>query len=232
MDSEDIVATLRHASITQATSVLRVEIPGDVGYVFFLNGDVVHATTLQGDGEGALAEILAWSTGELAWCERRWPNVRTVQRPWSDLLPAPTERAPAPTVRPDPATEEAADEEAPISKEVPVFPALNQSTVHFPSTLGIRQALGRAEFKNALRLTLTGNVTDSRGSTSHLKPVLRSSVTLGDSLGAALGLGPLLAAEASALSFHRLLARSSEDAMVVETVGGSGLQLARAFLKL
>ena len=104
--------------------------------------------------------------------------------------------------------------------------------VHFPSSLGIRQALGRAEFKNALRMSLTGNVTDSRGSAAHLKSILRSSLTLGDSLGAALGLGPLIAAEANAPSFHRLLARSSEETSAVETSGGSALALARAFLKL
>jgi hypothetical protein len=61
---------------------------------------------------------------------------------------------------------------------------------------------------------------------------LLSSLTLGDSLGASFGLGPLVAAEASAPGFHRLVARSSEDGITVETGGGSALQLARAFLKL
>src|SRR6185436_13787802 len=100
--------------------------------------------------------------------------------------------------------------------------------VHFPSALGLRQVLDRAEFLNALRLSSAGNVSDSRGSTAHLKPILRSTLTLGDSLGAALGLGPIIAAEASATGFHRLIARSAEGASAVETAGGNSLQLARA----
>lgn len=234
MAAEDIVATLRQASITQASSVLRVEVPGNVGYVFFLQGDVVHATTLEDEGEAALSQVLAWGAGALAWCERRWPKERSVHRPWLELATAAIESAPTPAASEGPPGAAAfeIEEEAPISREVPVFPPLNASTVHFPSALGIRQALSRAEFKNALRLSLLGNVSDSRGSTAHLKPILRSVPTLGDSLGAALGVGPLIAAEASAPTFHRLVARSTEDTSVVETVGGSALQLARAFLKL
>jgi hypothetical protein len=208
------------------TAVLRLEVVGDIGYLFLLEGELVHASTLELEGESALASMLGWHDAKLAWCERRWPRERTIHRPWTELAPteaspglaAEHEQEPAPTPEPEPEPEP-----EPVSEVAPV---------QFPSAMGIRQVLSRADFRNAVRLNAIGNVSDSRGSTAHLKPILRSSVTLGDSLGAALGIGPLLAAEASAPGFHRVLARSSEDMTAVETAGGSGLSLARAFLKL
>jgi hypothetical protein len=120
----------------------------------------------------------------------------------------------------------------PITPVEQAQPEEPQPEVHFPSSFGLRQTLSRAEFKNALRMSSGGSAGDSRGATAHLKPILLASFPLGDSLGAALGLGPLVAAEASALGFHRLVARSAEDVSAAETGGGSALQLARAFLKL
>jgi hypothetical protein len=220
MTPEDIILALRQAGISSVSAVMRVEIPGNVGYFFLLHGEVVHASTLELTGEDAARAMLRWGRASLSFCERRWPSERSVFRSWAELTPSEDSDPPA--------FEE--DEPEPESHELPT--PLPPVDVHFPSSLGIRQALGRAEFKNALRISVTGNITDSRGSTAHLKPIVRSSVTLGDSLGAALGLGPLIAAEANAPSFHRLLARSSEDTSAVETSGGSGLALARAFLKL
>lgn len=236
MTPEDIGLALRQAAISSVSAVMRLEVSGNVGYLFLLDGEVVHASTLELTGEDAVRAMLRWGRASLAFCERRWPSDRSVFRPWTEL--APTGNSQPPEVEgaaelDDPRGFEAvADETTPVSHEAPRATPVASAEVHFPSSLGIRQALGRAEFKNALRMSTTGNVMDSRGSAAHLKPIMRSSMTLGDSLGAALGLGPLIAAEANAQSFHRLLARSSDETSAVETSGGSGLALARAFLKL
>lgn len=216
----EILAAVRQAAITTASAVMRVEVSGDVGYLFFLEGELVHGSTLELEGEPAVSAILGWREAELAWCERRWPRERTVFRSWSELADASPSSAPVAGERPP----------APASSTVEAVQPGPES--HFPSSFGLRQAFSRAEFKNALRISAGGSVGDSRGSTAHLKPVLLSSLTLGDSLGAAFGLGPLVAAEGSAPGFHRLVARSSEEGIAVETGGGSALQLARAFLKL
>jgi len=217
---DDVVSAIRQAQVTAATVVIRVEVTGDVGYLFFLEGELVHASTLELEGETAVSAILSFDEVGLSYCERRWPRERSVKRSWTELVPR-AATAPA-QAEPDLSQPVADRDQGPEST----------GEVHFPSALGLRQVLDRTEFLNALRLSSAGNVSDSRGSTAHLKPILRSTLTLGDSLGAALGLGPIMAAEASATGFHRLIARSAEGASAVETAGGNSLQLARAFLKL
>jgi hypothetical protein len=225
---DDLNLVVHQARVGGASAVLCVEVLGNVGYLFFLEGDIVHASTLELEGEPAAPAMLAWREVRLSWCERRWPRERTVLRDWNQL--AALAQTPAPPVA-VPAMAPAVT--AKVEPQVRESPArAKASEVHFPSSLGLRQALGRAEFKNALRLAAGGHVSDSRGSVAHLRPILRSTVTLGDLLGATLGLGPLIGAEASAPGFHRLVARSAEEASAAETAGGSALQLVRAFLKL
>lgn len=207
---------MRHAEITAKTGVMRVEVRGDVGYLFFERGDLVHASTLDREGEAAVQSIATWEQAAPCWCERRWPRERTVMRKFIELL----DEARA-TERSAPARVTEPPREAP-SGEAPS---------HFPSSFGLRQVLWRDEFKNVLRLS-AGAVADSRGSSGHLRSIVQATMTLGDSLGAALGLGPLVAAEASAPSFHRLLARSADELAAAETPDGAALPLARAFLKL
>jgi hypothetical protein len=221
---DDLDTTIHQARVGGASAVLCVEVVGNVGYLFFLEGELVHASTLELEGEPAALAILAWRDVRLSWCERRWPRERSVLCDWNQLTAAAQTPRPAVAVVAQPAN---------VKPEVAGPPArAKASEVHFPSSLGLRQALGRAEFKNALRMAAGGHISDSRGSVAHLRPILRSTVTLGDLLGATLGLGPLIGAEASAPGFHRLVARSAEDASAAETAGGNALQLVRAFLKL
>lgn len=224
---DELLAAVRQARSISKTAVMCVEVTGNVGYLFFLDGELVHASTLELEGESAALEILAWRGVRLAWCERRWPKKRSVLRDWKELAEAvEAARTPISAVA------------VVSSQQVGTAPVTHEPArvapvaVSLPSALGLRQALGRAEFKNALRVAAGGHVGDSRGSVAHLKPILSSSLTLGDLLGTSLGLGPLIGAEASAPGFHRLIARSSEDASAAETAGGSALQLVRAFLKL
>ncbi|MDF3064776.1 MAG: hypothetical protein K0R38_377 [Polyangiaceae bacterium] len=85
MAPEEIALALRQAAKSCISTVMRAEIPGNVGYVFFREGEVVHATTLELEGEDALRAILRWRKASLAFCERLWPNVRSVMRPWTEL---------------------------------------------------------------------------------------------------------------------------------------------------
>jgi hypothetical protein len=219
---EGLVSALRQASISPVTAVLRVDVPGNVGYLFFLKGEVVHASTLELEGEPAFTDILGWTDASLAWCERRWPSQRTIQRSWTELQTL---------IEADALTTGNRDA-APASAQAPETAESPPVQLHLPTALGLERALANTEFKNALRLSNAGHVKDSRGSSAHLKSILRSSLTLGASFGECLGLGPLIAAEASWPVLHRVIGCSTEDAIVAESPGGDGLQLARAFLKL
>lgn len=85
MAPEEIALALRQAAISSISTVMRAEVPGNVGYVFLHEGEVVHATTLTLEGEDALRAILRWRKASLAFCERLWPKGRSVKRPWTEL---------------------------------------------------------------------------------------------------------------------------------------------------
>jgi Domain of unknown function (DUF4388) len=59
-----------------ARSRLVVEVTGEggVGYLYFDEGRVVHASTLRQRGEAAALEILAWTTGTFQESNRSWPS--------------------------------------------------------------------------------------------------------------------------------------------------------------
>lgn len=94
MAPEEIAQALRQAGISGISTVMRAEVPGNVGYVFLREGEVVHATTLELEGEDALRAILRWRKASLAFCERHWPEGRSVKRPWTELDSCPFSDAP------------------------------------------------------------------------------------------------------------------------------------------
>jgi hypothetical protein len=219
LETTDIVSALRHASISGVSAVMRVEVVGDVGYVFLLDGEPAHASTLELTGEAAVRAILSWGSGNLAWCERRWPSERSVHLSWAELRARPEPEILEPPL-------------VVVQEPVAVERGLRAEDVRLPSSVAIRRLLAHADSKSALCLTNAGAIAHHIGSARHLAEIVRGSLLLGDCLGAALGLGPLLAAEACAPGLHRLLARSSDESSIVESSDSAGLELARAFLKL
>lgn len=85
MAPEEIAVALRQAAVSCISTVMRAEVPGNVGYLFLHEGEVVHATTLELEGEDALRAILRWRKASLAFCVRHWPAGRSVKRPWTEL---------------------------------------------------------------------------------------------------------------------------------------------------
>src|SRR5689334_21916677 len=95
IDSEESVAAVARAECLGGhTAVLCAEDPGDVGYLFFLKGELVHATSLDLEGEAAAIEVLAWQGASLGWCERRWPRERTITKDLTGLLESITTQPP------------------------------------------------------------------------------------------------------------------------------------------
>jgi hypothetical protein len=226
LDGADSIASVaRRVCLSGQSAVLCAEVPGDVGYLFFLNGALIHATSLDLTGDTAAAEILRWQSASLSWCERRWPRDRSVTQSLDELLQqAPDNAAAVAGQREDEPPESEARRAQPTDQVTPA-PRL-------PSATGVARALLGDGFKNALSVDGSGLVSGTRGSHEHLKAVARSSALLGDLFGEALGVGPLIAAEASSSGLQRIIARSSGGSAAAETSGGNALHLARAFLKL
>lgn len=228
LDGADSIASVaRRVCLSGQSAVLCAEVPGDVGYLFFFNGALIHATSLDSIGDAAAAEILRWQAASLSWCERRWPRDHSVTKSLDELLQQSSANPAAAMAgrAEDLAPPESEARRAQPADQVPPSPRL-------PSATGVARALLGDGFKNALSVDGSGLVSGARGSHEHLKAVARSSTLLGDLFGEALGVGPLIAAEASSSGLQRILARSSGGSAVAETTGGSALHLARAFLKL
>jgi hypothetical protein len=67
-------------------SVVRVTTQGDIGYLYFNEGQITHATTLQSDGEAAALEVLQWTHGTFEVCDRDWPAKESIRSSWQSLL--------------------------------------------------------------------------------------------------------------------------------------------------
>src|SRR4051794_25339991 len=66
--------------------IVRVTSRGLLGYVFFRDGDVVHATTGRQTGEAALGEMLSWQDGVFETWTGSWPDRETINTPWQRVL--------------------------------------------------------------------------------------------------------------------------------------------------
>jgi Domain of unknown function (DUF4388) len=94
MAPEEITVALRQAAASCISAVMRAEVPGSVGYLFLREGEVVHATTPELEGEDALRAILRWRKASLSFCERRPPPAHSVKRPWHELDSRPSGESP------------------------------------------------------------------------------------------------------------------------------------------
>src|SRR5450432_2426777 len=66
--------------------VVRVTTVGNIGYLYFDGGNVVHAATLDSEGEDAAFQMLEWSHGSFEPCEREWPSTHSISISWQNLM--------------------------------------------------------------------------------------------------------------------------------------------------
>jgi aromatic ring-cleaving dioxygenase len=64
--------------LARSRVVVLVTGEGGIGYLYFDNGQVVHAVTTEQIGEPAALEILGWTNGSFQPCDRPWPEVATI----------------------------------------------------------------------------------------------------------------------------------------------------------
>jgi hypothetical protein len=66
--------------------VIRVSSKGQVGYLYFADGQIVHASLGDNQGESAALTILSWSEGSFDPCDRSWPARASINVVWQGLL--------------------------------------------------------------------------------------------------------------------------------------------------
>jgi len=70
----------------RSNRAFRVRSGNAVGYLYFSQGQIVHAATEHSVGEPAAVELLSWSDGAFEACALPLPHAPTIRRSWQHLL--------------------------------------------------------------------------------------------------------------------------------------------------
>lgn len=171
--------------------IVRVTSRGLLGYVFFRDGDVVHATTGRQTGEAALGEMLGWQDGVFETWTGSWPDRETITTPWQRVLlevAQAKDESRAPKVLSFPGRETMAPK---VAVAPPPQPGPVESVVLSPAGKVIRGA-----------------------SSSDLPEAAAYAVELADLVGEFLGLDGLRALEAEFETAHYFVGRSPDGNVV------------------
>jgi len=241
-------AMLQHAGLwdlvqlrceSRVRCVVCVTTGRQVGYLYFSDGQIVHAATGGVQGERAVLEILSWTSGTWDACDRPWPAMPTITTSWQGLFlraaqqqdearrkgaqpdepPArksqPQAIAPVRLASAPPAEPKATLRAAPSAG---TQPSGNQASGTQASVL--RQESGVSyrpeDFEHAVRMDARGAIVSGHGAVEEHAELAAYCCRLGDLLGELLGMSKLQAIEASMRGYKRcFVVREPSGDMVV-----------------
>jgi hypothetical protein len=182
--------------------IVRVSSRGLLGFVFFRDGDVVHATTGRQTGEAALGEMLNWQDGVFETWTGSWPDRETISIPWQRML-----------------LEVAQAQDEARAPKVLSFPGAGRETKP-AATLGPRAVPAPPPPTPVESVVLSPEGKLVRGSSSSDLPEAAAyAIELADLLGEFLGLDGLRAMEIDFDTAHYLVGRTSDGNVVAARAG-------------
>ncbi len=66
--------------------ILRVAAAGKTGFLYFREGNLVHASTVDAVGESAVRAMLGWERGQVSHAEGQWPAHESITSSWQSVL--------------------------------------------------------------------------------------------------------------------------------------------------
>jgi hypothetical protein len=198
--------------LARSTQVIRVMSRGDVGYLYFQGGEIVHAMSSNAVGEAAALEILTWEEGSFEPSSAGWTSATTITRSWQALLML------AATTRDEAERDKNRRRNVvsfPREKSVPPMPdkpppaqsgypkAAQPSTIPAPAS---SHPAGPAQrgIERAVRLDPSGKVVSTRGDCDELSATTAYATRLASLVGDELGLDALKVVECISGSTRRL----------------------------
>ena len=182
--------------------VIRVSSGGEVGYIFFRGGQIVHAVSRRGIGETAALEILRWNDGTFEPCSAGWPDRDSISSNWQNLLliaaqhrdesgrhnlvAFPGARAAVPRLSSSPPPPPVV---APVSSRAERSERL-EASVNPESSAPLL-----AQVRAAVRIDPAGNVVSSKGDAEELTQVAAYAARLAELVGDGLGMQGLVSVE-------------------------------------
>jgi Domain of unknown function (DUF4388) len=175
-----------------------------IGHLYFADGQIVHATIGDLDGERAALDILSWQDGTWHSCDMPWPARPSITTTWQGLL-----------LR-------AAQEEDEARDGRPIRPPATSSSYR------------PADFEHAVRVDPHGTVVAGHGRTEELAALAAYVCRVGDLIGSLLGVDKLVAVDGSLAdgSSCLILRRQSGDVLALRPREGVDLRRLRTQLQL
>ena len=185
--------------LARSRRIVRVASAGRVGYLYFSDGEIVHASARNMMGERAALEILGWNDGVFEVCNIAWPERTTIAVRWQQmLLTAAKARDDAsgklvhlPNRRPSspaPALEATVQEPPPPASAKPPESArreaATESTVKPPDSA----APSPSSVQQAVRIDATGQVLSIVGDDGEFGGLVAYASRLAGLIGEAFGL--------------------------------------------
>jgi hypothetical protein len=200
--------------LARSTQVIRVMSRGDVGYLYFQNGDIVHAMSSNAVGEEAALEILGWDEGSFEPSSTGWSSAPTITRSWQSLLML------AATTRDEAERDKnrrrnvvdfprEKSSSAPMPDKPP--PTLSSFSIKTPTSSTIpapasSQPAGPAQrgIERAVRLDPSGKVVSTRGDCEELVATTAYATRIAALVGDQLGMDALMVIECLSGTKRRL----------------------------
>jgi hypothetical protein len=218
-----------------------------VGFLYFSEGQIVHAATGGVQGERAVLEVLGWTSGTWESCDRPWPAMPTIATTWQGLFlraaqqqdeakrqsaaPAPARTsvvAPKPETKPQALPVRLAS--APIASAAPV--AVTRETSSRREESGSSYRL--EDFAHAARMDGRGVIVSGQGAAEQHAELAAYCCRLGDLLGELLGMGKLRAIDAGLKGGERcfVVREAAGDTVVLRARAGANVGAVRSQLNL
>jgi hypothetical protein len=86
LNGENLADLVQMECLSGRERVIRISSGGEVGYMYFRGGQIVHAISRRGIGETAVLEILRWNDGTFEPCNAGWPDRDSISSNWQNLL--------------------------------------------------------------------------------------------------------------------------------------------------
>lgn len=196
------------ACLSRTEGAFRVISHGRIGYLFFRNGQVVHAMLDDLAGLPAALELLSWDTGSFEPSNMSWPDLATIDVGWQNLIllsarqrdesgrhPVPP---PKPSAVPRPVRAATTVISAIKSVPPPPEPPANQEPTSSPQSPLIPIGLIEA----SVRVDARGSMISGRGAAQELAEVAGYAARLSQLIGEAFGMDGFSALE-SVHEHHR-----------------------------
>ena len=176
--------------------VIRVSSAGEVGYLFFRGGQIVHAVSRRGIGETAALEILRWNDGTFEPCSAGWPDRDSIGSSWQNLLLLAAQHRDESgrhnlVAFPGARSAVSRSPSSPPSSMAPV--STSSRSEASVSTEGSAPML--AQVRAAVRIDPAGNVVSSKGEASELSQIAAYAARLAELVGDGLGMQGLVSVE-------------------------------------